>query len=93
MKEKLIELLIEADDTCQSYEAFADSLLESGIIVPPAKVGDVVYSYFSTWRKEDGIVPYQITNISITQNKKGVWIKKYGAMQVVGGIVTPLASK
>lgn len=55
MKERLIELLmqgeIEADkqDFCNCYvsrdkaECVADFLLANGVIVPPCKVGDVVY--------------------------------------------------
>jgi hypothetical protein len=30
-------------------------------------------------------MPYQITNITINQNKKGVWTKKYRAMAVENG--------
>lgn len=51
----------------------------------PCKIGDVVYSLYHGWRKEDGIVPYQITNLTITQNKKGEWKKKYRAMWLVDG--------
>lgn len=64
---------------------YADCLLSEGVIVPPCKVGDIVYSYTHSWRKEDGISPYQITNITITQNKKGEWTKKYRAMKVKNG--------
>ena len=54
-------------------------------ITLPLNVGDVVWTYLRSWRKEDGIAPYQITNLTITQNKKGVWTKKYRAMWVVDG--------
>lgn len=71
---------------------YADCLLSDGVIVPPCKVGDIAYSYTHSWRKEDGIwrkedgiSPYQITNITITQNKKGEWTKKYRAMEVKNG--------
>jgi hypothetical protein len=65
----------------------ADYLLENGVIVPPCKVGDILYAqhwHWGTYIKGD-IMPYQITNITITQNKKGVWTKKYRAMEVQNG--------
>ena len=64
----------------------AENLIANGIICPPCKVGDKVYSSEYDWQKaKDVIVPYQITNITITQNKKGVWIKKYRAMRILNG--------
>ena len=60
--------------------------IENGTLIElPCKVGDKVYAphwHFGEW---DIIVPYQITNITITQNKKLEWIKKYRAMEVVEG--------
>ena len=41
-KERLIEILENAED-CLDYETMADYLLDNGVIVPPCKVGDVVY--------------------------------------------------
>lgn len=43
-RERLIELLANADSYCQ--ETLADYLLANGVIVPPCKVGETVY-YFS----------------------------------------------
>lgn len=51
----------------------------------PCKVGDVVWTYLRGWRPEDGVAPYKITNLTITQNKKGEWTKKYRAMWLVDG--------
>ena len=51
----------------------------------PCKVGDIVWTLKRAWRKEDGVAPFQITNLTITQNKKGVWTKKYRAMILVDG--------
>lgn len=63
-----------------------DYLIANGVILPPCKVGDMVYSFGYDWQKaKDVIAPYQITNITITQNKKGVWTKKYRAMRVLNG--------
>ena len=65
---------------------YADHLIANGVIVPPCKVGDIVYSSMYDWQKaKDVVTPYQITNITITQNKKGVWTKKYRAMRVLNG--------
>lgn len=63
----------------------ADYLIESGVILPPCKVGDIVFANRWYWREDGGTAPYQITNITITQNKKGVWTKKYRAMQLANG--------
>ena len=96
-REKLIELLGKVEDDTDLFlysdmyfndedkEIIADYLVANGVIVPPCKVGDTVYSYLHRWREEDGISPYQITNITITQNKKGEWTKKYRAMQLIEG--------
>ena len=62
-----------------------ERLKGDNVIRLPLKVGDIVYSYTYFWRKEDGISPYQITNITITQNKKGIWTKKYRAMRMLDG--------
>lgn len=58
---------------------------KSRYIELPCAVGDTVYSFIRRWKIEDGIAPYQITNIAISQNKKGVWTKKYRAMRINEG--------
>lgn len=44
-KEKLTDLIVESVDGCARHwaEIIADYLLDNGVIVPPCKVGDVVY--------------------------------------------------
>ena len=62
-----------------------DKIEDGTLIGLPCKVGDTVYAphwYFGEW---DKIVPYQITNITITQNKKLEWTKKYRAMELAEG--------
>lgn len=50
------------------------------------KVNTVVYVILYNWESyKDYIAKYQITSITITQNKKGVWTKKYRAMKMVNG--------
>ena len=93
MRDRLIELILECSTYTPEYseqarlhaEYLAQHLLNAGAILPPCKVGDTVYYYLHPWREEDGIAPYQITNITITQNKQGVWTKKYRAMQILNG--------
>lgn len=71
-----------AIDKLAEYE---DAEEQGRLIILPCKIGDVVWALKARWRKEDGVVPYQITNLTITQNKKGVWTKKYRAMWIVDG--------
>lgn len=78
---------VQCDDE-EIYNRLAEleDKIESGTLIElPCKVGDVVYAphwHFGEW---DKIVPYQITNITITQNKKLEWTKKYRAMEVMNG--------
>lgn len=58
----------------------------------PCKIGDVVWTWLYDWRHEAGISPYQITNLIITQNKKGIWTKKYRAMQLIDGKIIDRAT-
>lgn len=102
MRDRLIELIVNADtyDTyecklctkdddacdCCYAEKLADYLIERGVILPPCKIGDIVYRNSDFWWIDYGnISAYQITNLTITQNKKGVWTKKYRAMYLLDG--------
>lgn len=58
------------------------------VISLPVKVGQVVYMRHRPWLKEIIIEPYQVTSISITCNKKGVWTKKFRANWIYNGRVT-----
>ena len=50
MRDRLIELLEKADQTVIGFsingdvEVLADELLAEGVIIPPCKVGDIVYT-------------------------------------------------
>lgn len=87
MRDKLSNMIQRAVGGCAKYwaDVIADKLIAEGAIILPCKVGDIVYSYLHSWKHEDGIAAYQITNITITQNKKGEWTKKYRAMEVKDG--------
>lgn len=69
-------------DKLKYYEDLEE---QEKLVELPCKIGDIVWTYLRAWNKEDGVAPYQITNLTITQNKKGVWTKKYRAMWVVEG--------
>lgn len=87
MRDRLIELITQVQYMGGLEVKLAEYLLKNGVIVPPCKVGDIVYAphwHWGTYINGD-IMPYQITNITITQNKKGVWTKKYRAMEVQNG--------
>lgn len=55
MRERLVRLIKEAHDgqkyitSDTSINAIADFLLENGVVVPPCKVGDVVYVNPKNW--------------------------------------------
>lgn len=89
MRERLVDLIVSADISLfgsdKPYaEVYADYLIENGAILPPCKIGDVVYiRNKSRHIPQGGISSYQITNLTITQNKKGVWTKKYRAMYLL----------
>jgi len=63
------------------YEEMEDAGL---LLVLPCKVGDIVW-YKGDWTSVQGLNPYKITNVMISQNKKGEWTKKYRAMLVRDG--------
>lgn len=69
---------------CDIVSRIADHLFANGVIVSPCKIGDMVYVH-DKWGRTEDICSYQITNLTITQNKKGVWTKKYRAMWFVNG--------
>ena len=61
-------------------------LEEQGLLLLlPCKVGDIVYHEKPHASIHTGIQAYQITNIMISQNKKGEWTKKYRAMLLLNG--------
>ena len=64
-RERLIDLMIEAKrtepETGSFTEYLADYLLEHGVIIPPCKVGDTVYSI--EMRIVDKRVKYKVCEI------------------------------
>ena len=82
----------QIDAICDQLNALVDEVLEyktaeeQGLLLRLlCKVGDTVFhrkEYAATFT---GIREYQITNIMISQNKKGEWTKKYRAMMLLDG--------
>lgn len=67
MRDRLIGVLhktiaVENEDTDDYVEWLADELLANGVIVPPCKVGDVVYEI-----NRNGILEMEIAQIKITE--------------------------
>ena len=66
MRDRLIGLLrvpIYPKEGADPAEVVADYLLDSGVIVPPCKVGDVVYS-----PRENGILEQNVISIEIEKD-------------------------
>jgi hypothetical protein len=85
----------ELNDNCEyCYDAIQklcdyEDLEAQGLLLKlHCKVGDIVYHEkpYSTLFVD--IQSYQITNIMISQNKKGNWTKKYRAMLLIDGKTT-----
>lgn len=72
MRDRLVELILQSDPIKErdlddewydgEIEDIADHLLENGVIVPPCKVGDVVYEI-----NRNGILEMEIAQIKITE--------------------------
>ena len=108
MRDRLIELLQKKyDHFCDQCgvnkdshytENLADYLIDNGVIVPPCKVGDVVYviddvfyldsykPYIYHYTKE--VLEFMVRSISVSCNSKGFWTKKIRICQVKNGKTT-----
>lgn len=77
--ERLIELMTQAENEELSLLEFekkilADYLIKKGVIVPPCKVGDTVYSYSKEFGTVLAYFVEQITILYDTNNKRGLWV-------------------
>lgn len=72
-------------DIINKLAEYEDAEEQGKLFVLPCKVGDIVYYEHPYASVHTGIQEYQITNIMISQNKKGVWTKKYRAMMLLNG--------
>lgn len=68
-RERLIEILCNKPYGKSSYEEFADYLLEHGVIVPPCKVGDMLFALWSV-PTESKYVIYAAEVVEIRTSKR-----------------------
>ena len=61
-RDRLIELIIKWHENPEPFEYLADYLLANGVIVPPCKVGDTVYSFCDVF---GAMLPYVIQDFKI----------------------------
>jgi hypothetical protein len=71
MRDRLIKLLEQGHKNYLYYDQIADYLLENGVIVPPCKVGDVVYELItikdkSTKKINSHIVSRVVTSVHLS---------------------------
>lgn len=100
MRERLIELIADARNNYYDFsdemhekgmpvgesseEYIADSLLKNGMIVPPCKVGDILYVISQT--KDKRILPfidkYEVTSISIKKKSIVIYHEMDGYIKI-----------
>lgn len=68
MRDRLIELLIKRGVTFRTCD-IADYLLNNGVIVPPCKVGDMVYQVYDIFNEK---VIEELKVLEITSDTKGI---------------------
>lgn len=61
------------------------------IIELPCSVGDTVWARSWYYGEAGNWKPWQVTNLTVTQNKKGIWTKKFRAMKLDNGKTTAIA--
>ena len=67
-KKDIIYLGRKCGRAYQTAEDIADHLIANGVIVPPCKVGDTLYSIQGFDGKPEQGEPYQVTDITIYEN-------------------------
>ncbi len=77
MRDRLIELISQVQYMGGLEGKLADHLLAAGVIVPPCKVGDVVFGVVPKYDAEKGRVKYEVSDIEIKgltyRLPDGVW--------------------
>lgn len=70
MRDRLTKMLIEGHTEYLYYDQIADYLLENGVIVPPCKVGQEVYTNYAMqgWYFRDSDKPYSAKIVFIGLN-------------------------
>lgn len=97
MRDKLIETIQNSVGGCARHwaEVIADGLIDSGVILPPCKVGDVVWRIEDVWHLDDKaiwkyhyekeVLEFMVRSISVSCNSKGVWTKKFRICEIQNG--------
>lgn len=105
-RKRLIELINEARDEYPTVplvngckptftEFLTEQLLANGVIVPPCKVGDVVWRIEDAWHLDDKatwkyhyekeVLEFMVRSISVSCNSKGIWTKKFRICEIKNG--------
>ncbi len=84
-RERLIQLLDEAEDLprCQTYEGFADYLIENGVVVPPCKIGQFLWRI--NWKYQ--IEPCHVS--MLTQKSNGSFKLRISPLHGAAFEITP----
>ena len=80
-KERLFELLIEGHKQYLFYDDIADYLLANGVIVPPCKVGDVLYVIFKAYNEEK-VYPVNVSAIRMDTKKNNNRVCVWGTFHI-----------
>ena len=76
LRDIIARIVTSADDTRTFEDIIADELIANGVIVPPCKVGDMVY-HFS--RDLGAVFPYFVENLNISSMGKNETYWSYEA--------------
>ena len=84
-KERLVELLTIAVGDCNLTDSeikiVADYLLANGVIVPPCKVGDVLYVIFKAYNEEK-VYPVNVSAIRMDTKKNNNRVCVWGTFHI-----------
>ena len=77
----MFELLIEGHKQYLFYDDIADYLLANGVIVPPCKVGDVLYVIFKAYNEEK-VYPVNVSAIRMDTKKNNNRVCVWGTFHI-----------
>ena len=55
------------------------------IIKAPVNIGQIVYTQKGVFKRALDVQPFQVTNIIVSQNQKGVWTKRFSVCWAPNG--------
>lgn len=74
----------EVQNIVNRVKRIVQEIPAANVVELPLNIGDVVY-FSRPWYKNGALLPHQITCLTITQNKKKQWCKKYRAHLLENG--------